>query len=891
LAKLSSDKTYVTVEKGDTLSAIARDYGNGLSYKQLASINNISNPNLIYIGQKVKLSGTATSSTSSNSNTATIDHFGLQSNADGVLFATWTWSKSNTANYEVQWYYHTGDGVWFVGTKSTTEDKQSTYSIPSNAKKVRFRVKPISKTKTVNNKETSYWTASWSSYKTFDVSANIVKAPNAPSIEIENFKLTAEIADINASDVNATGVQFQIVKNNTTIFKTGKATINTSTNYVSYSCTVDAGGEYKVRARCYKGSTYSDWSGYSGSAETMPAATSGITTIKATSETSVYLEWAASTAAETYEVEYTTESNYFDNTDQTTTKSGIKNTHFEFVGLTSGDEYFFRVRAVNTKGESSWSEIKSVVLGEDPAAPTTWSSTTTAISGEKVILYWVHNSKDGSSQTFAELELIINGVTSTLKIENTTDEDEKDKTSFYEISTVDYNEGTTIQWRVRTAGITKVYGDWSIQRTIDVYAPPTLELRVTYANGDAVDDLTGFPFYVYGLPGPKTQAPIGYHLTITSNQVYETVDNIGNFKMVNAGEEVYSKYFDTTDALLVEFTPGNIDLENGVTYTVTGTVSMNSGLTAESSCEFNVVWTDIEYSPNAEISYDEDTYVTHIRPYCESSSLIFYQVEYSSNRYTKTSTVVSMADGYPVEKTNGTNVYTTTGEQVFTGTTTDGSSVYYCTVESKTLIEGVTLSVYRREFDGTFTELATGLENTKNTFITDPHPSLDYARYRIVAITDETGAVSYYDVPGYPIKEVAVIIQWSEEWNTFDTDSEDEMAEPAWSGSLLRLPYNIDVSDSHKPDVSLIEYIGRRNPVSYYGTQKGETASWSVEIPKSDKETLYALRRLAVWMGDAYVREPSGSGYWANITVSFSQKHCDVTIPVSFDIARVEGGI
>ena len=42
-------------------------------------------------------------------------------------------------------------------------------------------------------------------------------------------------------------------------------------------------------------------------------------------------------------------------------------------------------------------------------------------------------------------------------------------------------------------------------------------------------------------------------------------------------------------------------------------------------------------------------------------------------------------------------------------------------------------------------------------------------------------------------------------------------------------------------------------------------------------------------MGDVYVRQPSGSGYWASIKVSFSQTHCEVTIPVTLDITRVEG--
>ena len=116
------------------------------------------------------------------------------------------------------------------------------------------------------------------------------------------------------------------------------------------------------------------------------------------------------------------------------------------------------------------------------------------------------------------------------------------------------------------------------------------------------------------------------------------------------------------------------------------------------------------------------------------------------------------------------------------------------------------------------------------------------------------------------------------------------MEQPAWAGSMLKLPYNIDVSDSNESDVTLVEYIGRKRPVSYYGTQLGSTSSWKVDVAKEDKDTLYALRRLAVWMDDVYVREPSGSGYWAYIKVSFSQEHCNLVIPVTLDITRVDGG-
>lgn len=914
-----------TVKKGDTLWAIAEKYlGSGAKYKQIATLNKISNPNRVAIGTVLKIdkdttsSGSGSSSSSSSnktkkttsSNMAKITQFGLQSDSDNLLFAVWTWSKLNVEHYSYQWEYGTGDGHWFIGDHSTTTNKESTYSIPSNAKSVQFRIKPIAKKHKVNKKDTPYWKADWTEWKKFSVADIPPEAPSAPNVEIKKNSLTASL-DIASSDI-ATHVQFEIVKDDKTKVKTS-SDIKFVTLHAEFQYNVALGSEYKVRARLKnKNGLYSEWSEYSANYGTMPSAITSAPTVTVKTETSVSVKWSAIKTAETYRLQYTTEERYFDtspdNVTEKTVEAAVGNS-IELTGLESGHKYFFRVRAENKDGEGGWSKTASKILGTDPAAPTTWSSSTTVITGEELNLYWIHNSEDGSSQTKAILELIINGTKKEYRIvgsgrfyinssgtlstlesykdDLTTDADESVRTNSCLIATSGYNEGVKIQWRIHTAGITGVYGDWSVQRTIDIYAKPSLELRLTDANDNFIDELESFPIKISALPGPKTQAPIGYHLSVVANESYETVDEVGNVKMVNQGDTIYSNYFDIKMDLDTELSAWDIDLENGVSYTATCIVSMDSGLTAEDKHNFTVAWTDEVYQPNAEIAIDVDTVSASIRPYCEETVEYYYPVTYSAYEYVKGTTPLDVdIYGEIVE-----GAITSTGEVVYSGMDEDGNELYFCIVQETNTVEDVMLSVYRREFDGTFTKIATGVKNGTNTYVTDPHPSLDYARYRIVAISESTGAVSYYDVPGVPVAETAIIIQWEEDWRSFDTNNEDELVQPPWTGSMLKLPYNVDVSDSNKSDVSLIEYIGRRHPVSYYGTQVGQAASWSTEVPITDKETIYQLRRLAIWMGDVYVREPSGSGYWANISVSFSQTHCEMTIPVSLDIVRVEGGI
>lgn len=821
-----------TVKKGDTLNSIAQKYNTTVS--KLMRLNpSIKNANLISVGQVLVVSGTAATVVKNKSSTPKITDWGVLSTNDHTLLAYWSWDKDHTDHYDLRWEYDTGDDHWwraYDGSDYTkTSNKYYHYTAPTGATKVRFCMRAVAKTHKVNGKPQPYFpNTSWTTWKEYAFPATAPDKPSAPSIKIEGYKLTATMENL---DSDITEVDFVVTRDDET--RQARGTSGVKLKHSEFTCTVSAGHEYKARCRVKnKKGIWSEWSDYSGNEGTMPKALSGFKSIRALSSTSVFLDWVGVSSADSYEIEYTTNKSYFDSSNEVKSMSvGSAVSHAEVTGMETGETYYFRIRAVNAKGESAWIYSDPITIGRKPAAPTTWSSTTTAITGETLTLYWVHNAEDNSTQTFAELELNIGGSVTTQTIKTSTPEEEDEKTYNYTINTTSYTEGTKIQWRVRTAGITKEYSDWSIQRTVDIYAPPSLTINVTDVNGTSIETLTSFPFNISAYAYPNTQQPIGYHVTITANEAYETLDNNGNTKLVGVGEAIFSKFYDINMSLHVTVTPSDLRIENNISYTITVTVGMDSGLSAEASTYLTVAWADDIYEPNAKIVIDPDTLSATIGPYCD-----------------------------------------------------DGEG---------NLFEDILLSVYRREFDGGFVEIAKDIPNTGYTYFTDPHPSLDYARYRIVATSQTTGTISYYDVPGVPVGGNAVVLQWAEEWREFDVPDnvESEVSEIPWTGSMLILPGNIDVSESNKPDVELIEYIGRAHPVSYYGTQIGSTATWNMEIPSNDKETLYALRRLSRWMGDVYVREPSGSGYWANITVSFSQKHCDMTIPITLGITRVEGGM
>ena len=784
-------------------------------------------------------------------------NFAFEAGTNNVVVATWSFKVDydtsvsprtpTTENYRVRWWYKTrnGDLSYLLGTETTVDVfiRQSKYTIPDNAIGIKFQILPVSKTHTVNKKEVYYYTAEQTEV-TWAIPGAIVHTPatpSAPSVAVNGYTLTASIETY---DANSKWIEFAVIKNNSTRVASGFVQVRT--NYASYSCAIDPGNNYKVHCRAYyyTGSgpissavatisdqlSVSDWSEYSSTATSVPGAPE-ILRIKTLNMTTAQVHWSTVRSATSYEVEYTTSAGYFDSAPsevQSVTVTGV--THAEITGLESGRRWVFRVRAVNETGNSGWSNVAERILGHHPSAPTTWAESTTVIIPNYARLYWAHNSVDGSDQTAAQMEITINGTTTTENFTTATS---------HGINTSQYAEGATIKWRVRTKGAINEWSPWSALRSITLYAQPGIQFTIP-------STVTSFPITIEAEATPGSQKLISYDISIVSNTTYTDIDTTGRTIRVARGQEIFHKFYTHNDQynfINQMLTAFDVNLKNDQSYTMTIKASMSSGLTAEASQVFLVTYAETDLIISAEIAIDTDDFIAYIRPYAERD--IEEEPDENENEYTPTPLMSEMAREY-------------------------------------------LLSVYRRDYDGGFTLIAENLPNDATT-VTDMHPALDFARYRVVATNQVNGDMDFSDIPAIPINATCIVLQWDDEWYPFDSSESAPFEEPVVSGSRLILPANVDIQDRYNHDVSLVNYIGRSHPVSYYGTQKGTSSSWSCDIDIRDRERLFQLRRLAAYPGDVYVREPSGAGYLAHVTVSFSKKHKDTVIPVTLGITRVDG--
>lgn len=782
---------------------------------------------------------------------------GLQEGTERTVYAKWSLPKGlkHFDKYEYFWEYYTGNkGLWFPGDKGDTTATILTYSAPSNATShgVRFTVTPVAKKKKKKKKNGKivykpYWKGGakhiqykegWCKPSETKPEDTTPSAPGNVDIEIDGRTVTAKVT--NYQDKNASGeLKIEIVEDDKKVATSGNATIKYGVATLKFTTGITGGHFYKARARAYgkKSGEKSDWSAYSANKATAPPATQ-ISSLKCISNDTVQVSWTPATGAKSYTVGYTSVVNsagqpVFDTASGGQEQSDIKTTYFIAASLALAKRWHFRVKAVNDGGESGWSAVKRKMLGTKPDKPTIWSYTTVGKIGTPLTLNWVHSSEDGSAQSGAVIGYKINnGAEQTI---GTTANPVITTAETYSFPTTGRSDGDKISWRVRTRGtqgIDNEWGDYSEYREIVVYAPPAVTFTV--GNVDPQEDypvIREFPISIPIISTPATQTPVAYYVSITADQPYDIYGEDGIEIHVSTDQEIYSQYIPTSShSFTHKINPGEVYLDSMIRYTVKITVAMTNGLSAEAERKFIAKWDSYAWDPDADVDVDDDTLTAVIRPYCADE----YGFEYK---------------------------------------------------------EGIRFAVYRIDFDGQLTLIDSDIDPAENTAVTDLHPSLDYARYRIVATDLKTGVVFYDDSPAVPVNAKSAVIQWEGETRRLEGLAEEVLdLDVDWSGTILRLPYNVDVADDLSPDVALVEYIGRKHPVSYYGTQQGSTSRWTAEFKKSDTETLSKIRALAIYPGDVYVREPAGSGYWANVKVSYNLTHNKAAASVTFTITRVEGG-
>lgn len=892
-------------------------------------------------------------------------------------------------------------------SNGSTGTRGDLWSPPEDAIAIKVKVIPISKQyrSTKGGKTAPWFKASWGEKPNNDYDPY----PSAPSIGTFNINgMDVEaVATFNLDEMHPGekgAIKYQILKDNTTYVDfSGKnySLINfdsipsTGTHY--FTTTLSEVGSYQIRAAVSNyanGYMWSDYSSWSSSVDTRPQAPT-LKSVKAIGADQVQIEWTAVPNITQYKIEYVNDNTRNFDSSMLQSETVDKMTSYILSGLEPGHIIWFRVRSVNSSDESSPSNVIDVTLAVKPSAPTTWSSTTKAsitsdvLTTDPVYLYWVHNSTDGSVQQYAKIQFKILDITYYLTKQNTeTDEygesvnrmstlslwdltvykDEANNIPAGTIYDIFKSSGAeSIKWKVSTKGTHESYSDWSIERTIEAYEKPNLELRVTDSEGNPLvgNILKSFPLHITGIVTPSSQKPISFYISITAGSSYSTNDQYGNSMNVTEGTEIFSKYLDT-DTLDYNLMPSDVDFVSNVSYDLVVRVYTDAGLNAEASYEFSPEWEEISDFPDAIIDVNETYRYADITPYC--NYFIGYDEvneDYTPHAYfgtgisgeNDTPTVYSSSgieNANPGEMYFNSSTYETyvcvvggdsstatwlyrtkfsypDAKKWYTGTVINGENdddiyptsgiasavvndfyfntstgdIFKCTVEGDPLVANwvyvwncfwqvtpdISLSVYRREANGTYVAIKEGIDNTYQSSddaitVRDPHPPFGECTYRIVSTNIQNGALGFNDMVA-ELDESSVVIQWDEVWRDTVENPNDELFE----GSILELPANIKISDQNSNDVDLVSYIGRERPVAYYGTQRGEGLTINCDFDKEDTDTLAMVRSLMAYRGDVYVREPSGLGYWANVTVSYSKEYSNLVIPVSLNIKPVEGGI
>ncbi|MBR1445500.1 MAG: hypothetical protein IJ586_00225 [Alloprevotella sp.] len=620
------------------------------------------------------------------------------------------------------------------------------------------------------------------------------------------------------------------------------------------------------------------------------------------SKAAAQVAWVDTKAdGESYEVQYTDDSAAFaDNAlgyiQSADFEGESGSTHSMAVtGLDRGRTWYFRVRKKAEAGQGGWSATASCFLEAEPepaeelAAPTTVDTLGGYAAGDAISLAWTHNSAQETTQTGYQLEITVTkpGGRPTRRIVETA---EQTANNVYSLSTVDWGlsaDGTKVEWRVRTSGaVFKAWGPWSRVQSFKVFARPAAYVTVPAEVSVMPLGITLSAASSGGGSLTDENAPIEYQVEIRAKSGYEQQSSDGSTRYVAAGEAVYSKTIDQRDAAFsaqgweLAIQAQEIRLAGGQSYTVTGTVLTAQGMRGSAESEFSVLWSSEMPQPSCVCVPNVEQYTMLIKPWC--GVVADYDEEEPVTPVVPEAAEMTEDERKALEAWG----YVATEGDYSTGYVDPGLVQVVQTRIMDELRENTVLYVYRVGSDGEAVEIAADLPNDGQICCVDPHPDFGESTYRIVALDTATGMQSVYECTAeMPVEHI--VVQWDEQW----MEGEGLTIMPTYYGKRMELERNLETSESYAMESSLRSYAGRSHPVSYYGTQKGQTASLKgVALRGYENETVAAARELAAWPGDCYVREPMGTGYWANVKPSIGVPRNSAAISVTLEAVRVDGG-
>ena len=142
----STSSNYYTVQSGDTLSGIASQYNT--TYTHLAQINDLSNPNLIYVGQRLLVASSTTSSAASSTTASQA----TQSSQTAAQSSQATSAQTPTASANETYTVQSGDTLSGIAEKfNTTYTRLASINNISNPNLIY-----VGQTLTINSASQSY---------------------------------------------------------------------------------------------------------------------------------------------------------------------------------------------------------------------------------------------------------------------------------------------------------------------------------------------------------------------------------------------------------------------------------------------------------------------------------------------------------------------------------------------------------------------------------------------------------------------------------------------------------------------------------------------------------------------------------------------------------------